>query len=378
MPIIIVWILLTLIGILSIYSVSIYESFTLTMSLIANGVSTGDPYNYFYFIRQLRSIGIAVIVAGLVYKISMKFFQNERNMTILAIVLMALQVAVFIPGIGSTFGWARWWLDIPFLPSIQPSELFKLWYVLFLGSRLLRRRNTVNTKNFFISFIVINFILYFIFLLIPDLGTVMILGIVGLIMCRYMWAKLKYVLRMLFGWIFVWLAVWGMAGMISERFSYIQKRFVYFLNPSVDPQARQIWWQNQQALLAIGWWWLFGKWYGKWLQKFGYIPEAQSDFVFSALAEEIGFLWWLALICIYFYLGYYFLSNLHKVKDDYKRAIWVGIISLILVQVFVNIWVNIKILPNTWLTLPFLSYGWTALMVNLIEIVILYKIIKNK
>lgn len=86
----------------------------------------------------------------------------------------------------------------------------------------------------------LNAILFFIFLLIPDLGTVMILGIVGLIMCRYMGAKLKYILRILFGGLFAGLAIGGLAGMVSDRFSYIQKRFVYFMSPSVDPQARQI------------------------------------------------------------------------------------------------------------------------------------------
>jgi len=67
------------------------------MSLIAKGALTGNPSNYFYFFRQLRSVGIAVIAAGIIYKVSIKFFQNERNMTILAILLMALQLAVFVP-----------------------------------------------------------------------------------------------------------------------------------------------------------------------------------------------------------------------------------------------------------------------------------------
>lgn len=378
MPIIIIWIVLTVAGILSIYSVSIYESFTLTMSMIAKGTMTGDPSNYFYFFRQLRNVGMALITSWIIYYIPIKFFQKERNMTIIAIILMVLQISVFIPGIGITLNGARWWINIPFLPSIQPAEFFKLGYVLFLWSWLLRKRSMTNTKPFFISFLVLNAILFFIFLLIPDLWTVMILGIVWLIMCRYMGAKLKYVLRILFGSLFAWLAVGGIAGMMSERFNYIQKRFVYFVSPSVDPQARQIWWQNQQALLAIGWWGFLWKWYGKWLQKFWYIPEAQSDFVFSAFSEEIGFLGNLVLLGLYFYLGYYFLTRLNKIKDDYKKIVWVWIISLILVQVFVNIWVNIKILPNTGLTLPFMSYWWTALMVNLMEIIILYKIIKNK
>jgi len=182
----------------------------------------------------------------------------------------------------------------------------------------------------------------------------------------------------LFAGLITGLLVWSIAGSVSDRFAYIQKRFTYFLSSNVDPQNRQVGWQNQQALIAVGWWWFLGKWYGKWLQKFWFIPEAQSDFVFAAFSEEIWFVWNMALLGLYFYLAYYFLSRLRHVRDEYGKMIGVWIISLIMIQVFVNIWVNIKIIPNTWLTLPFVSYGGTALMVNLIEIMLLYKILKNR
>lgn len=377
MPIIIVWIILTLFGILSIYSVSIHESFTLTISLIANGKMDGDPSNYFYFFRQLRNIALALVMAGIVYAIPIRFFQKNKNTTIIAIILMALQVSVFIPGIGIVLNGARWWINIPFLPSIQPAEFFKLGYVLFLWWWLMRKRERINTKEFFISFIILNALLFFVFLLIPDLGTVMILGIVGLIMCRYAGAKIKYILWILFWGIITGLLLGGIAGMVSDRFAYIQKRFTYFISSSVDPQAKQIGWQNEQALLAIGWGGFLGKGYGKGLQKFWFIPEAQSDFVFAAFSEEIGFVGNMILLSLYLYIGWYFLTNLRHIKDEHRRMIGIGILSLILIQAFVNIWVNIKILPNTWLTLPFISYWGTALMVNFMEIILLYKILQR-
>ncbi|HMS90913.1 MAG TPA: FtsW/RodA/SpoVE family cell cycle protein [Candidatus Absconditabacterales bacterium] len=377
MPIIIVGIILTLFGILSIYSVSIHESFTLTISLIANGKMDGDPSNYFYFFRQLRNIALALVMAGIVYAIPIRFFQKNKNTTIIAIILMALQVSVFIPGIGIVLNGARGWINIPFLPSIQPAEFFKLGYVLFLGGWLMRKRERINTKEFFISFIILNALLFFVFLLIPDLGTVMILGIVGLIMCRYAGAKIKYILWILFGGIITGLLLGGIAGMVSDRFAYIQKRFTYFISSSVDPQAKQIGWQNEQALLAIGGGGFLGKGYGKGLQKFGFIPEAQSDFVFAAFSEEIGFVGNMILLSLYLYIGWYFLTNLRHIKDEHRRMIGIGILSLILIQAFVNIGVNIKILPNTGLTLPFISYGGTALMVNFMEIILLYKILQR-
>ncbi len=377
MPIIIIGIALTIFGILSIYSVSIHESFTTTIKLIAEGNMTGDPSNYFYFLKQVKNILFSLVAAGVVYTIPIKFFQNNKNITIMAVILMVVQLLVFVPGIGATYNGARGWINIPLLPSIQPAEFFKLGYVLFLWWWLMRKRERINTKEFFISFIILNALLFFVFLLIPDLGTVMILGIVGLIMCRYAGAKIKYILRILFWGITAGLVMWGIAGMVSDRFAYIQKRFTYFISSSVDPQAKQIGWQNEQALIAIGGGGLFGKGYGKGLQKFWFIPEAQSDFVFAAFSEEIGFVGNMVLLGLYLYIGWYFLTNLRHIKDDHRKMIGIGILSLILIQAFVNIWVNIKILPNTWLTLPFISYWGTALMVNFMEIILLYKILQR-
>lgn len=378
MPLIIIWVILTIFGILAIYSVSIHESFTKTLLWIAKWTRTDDPSNYFYFFRQIRSIGMSLIMAAITYAIPIKFFQKNKNVTIIAVLLMLLQISVFIPGIWIVLNGARGWIDIAFLPSIQPSEFFKLWYVLFLWWWLIRKRDIVNTKKFFISFLIVNAIIFFVFFLIPDLWTMMILGIVGLIMCRYIGGKIKYIIWIVAGGIVATILLGTIAGSISPKFAYIQKRVTYFIDSSVDPQARQVWWQNQQALLAIGGWGLLGKWYGKWLQKFWFIPEAQSDFIFSAFSEEIGFVGNMVLLGLYLYIGYYFLTRLRYIKDEHKKIIGIGILSLILIQAFVNIWVNTKILPNTGLTLPFISYWWTALMVNFIEIVLLYKIIKNK
>ncbi|MCF7835160.1 FtsW/RodA/SpoVE family cell cycle protein [Candidatus Gracilibacteria bacterium] len=378
MPIIIIGIILIGFGILAIYSVSIYESFALTLSLIEKGIMSGEASNYFYFFRQLRNIGIAIIMSLLVYRVPIKFFQNNRNITILVVIIFLLQLAVFIPGIGIVLNGARGWIDIPGLPSIQPSEFFKLGYVLFLGNWLLRKKNFINKNEFILSFVILNAILFFVFFLIPDLGTVLVLGITGLIMAWYAGLKFKKVLLIFFGGMILGASVGGIAGMVSDRFAYIQKRVTYFISSDVDPQNRQIGWQNEQALMAIGGGGILGKGYGKGLQKFGFIPEAQSDFIFAAYSEEIGFVGNLMLLALYFYLMFYFLKNLSYAKDDYPKLLGVGIISLIIVQVFINIGVNTKILPNTGLTLPFISYGGTALMVNFIEIIFLYKIIKRK
>lgn len=378
MPIIIIWIILIIFWLLAIYSVSIHESFTLTLKLIANWKRTDDPSNYFYFLRQLKNIAVAVIMALGVYIFPIKIFQKHKNIVIIGALLMFLQILVFVPGIWMVLNWARWWISLPLLPSMQPSEFFKLWYVFFLSAWLIKKRDIVNQKQFFSSFIVINIILLSIFLLIPDLWTLLILWLTWLTLCRYIWIKFKYIMFILFWTIISWILIWTIAWSISPKFDYIQKRFTYFLNPNIDEQKRWIWRQNEQALMSVWGGWFLGKWYGKWLQKFGYIPEAQSDFIFAAYSEEIWFVGNILLLWLYFYLAYYFLSRLHTIKNEYNKTIGVWIISLIIIQVFINIGVNLKIMPNTWLTLPFISYWWTALMVNCIEIILLYKILKEK
>lgn len=93
---------------------------------------TGDPSNYFYFLKQVKNILFSLVAAGVVYTIPIKFFQNNKNITIMAVILMVVQLLVFVPGIGATYNGARGWINIPLLPSIQPAEFFKLGYVLFL------------------------------------------------------------------------------------------------------------------------------------------------------------------------------------------------------------------------------------------------------
>jgi cell division protein FtsW len=377
MKILAIWVTLILFGLLAIYSVSIHESFTLTLRLINSGIMTGDPSNYFYFGRQLTNIFFALWAWLVTMFVPIQFFQKQKNVIVMFALVFVLQLMVFIPGVWLELNGARGRIDVPLLPTIQPAEFFKLAYILFLSSRLIRKTKDISGWEFPWKFLVINAVCLIVFVAIHDIGTILILWLVGLIILWYAGAKIKHVLFILFGGILLWSLAWLLAWKISTQFNYLQKRFVYFIDSSVDPQWTDIGRQNQQALIAVGGGGFIWKWYGKGLQKFGYIPEAQSDFIFSAFAEEIGFLWNMVLLSLYFYLCYYFLTNLYMVKDPYVRTVGVGIISLIIIQMFVNIGVNLKIMPNTWLTLPFISYGWTALMVNVIEIVLLYKILQS-
>ena len=124
-------------------------------------------------------------------------------------------------------------------------------------------------------------------------------------------------------------------------------------------------------------WGFFGQWYGKWLQKMWQLPEAYSDMIFAAYSEEIWFLWNMILFALYIGLFVTVLKRIPYLKDPQMKVLCIWIISLITVQVFVHVWVNVEVLPNTGLTLPFVSHWWTALLINLVELTILYKILNT-
>ena len=374
MPLLINWILLLIFWLLAVYSTSVYESFIMT----AKSVNFAEPTNYYYFQQQIKAIIYTIILIVLLRKFPVKTLKNHKFAWIIMVWTFILQCLVFT-SLGWNYNWARWWLDIPGIPSIQPSEFFKLAYVIFLASWLTRKKENMNSPQFLITFIVLSALLYFVFLLIPDFWTVLIIWATALIMVRFSWLKLKKTLSILWIWLWAWLIAWLTLGLVSDKFSYITKRFEYFFTTDkekLEEERERTWWQTTQALIAIGWWGLFWNWYGNGLQKYSNLPEAYCDFIFAAFSEEIGFIWNIFLIALYLRMFRYVLKHLQKVNDPQLKLIWVWIISLIIVQTCVNMWVNVQIIPTTWITLPFVSAWWSSLMINCIELLLLYKIIK--
>ncbi len=360
---------LILFGVLAVYSVSIHESFTTSLEWIRRGTWEWDPTNYFYFFRHIRNILIWLVMGFIVYKIPLAWY--KRYYIIIFLVLLLFQLLVFTP-LWDSFGkWARNWISMPWLGTVQPSEFFKLGFVIFLSAWIIRKRQLLTDIRWYIAFLIMVGICLFVYLLIPDLGTIMILGLLALLMYWYGWGKKRFVVSSMILWLLV-------AVIAATQFTYIRQRLSFFVFSEEDNATNKaVWYQQQQALMAIWGGWVFGKWYGKWLQKFGYIPEAQSDFIFAAFSEEIGFLGNGILLTLYFLLAYQMVIRLRKIQDPYYRTFGVWLISLIVIQAFVNMGVNTSVLPNTWLTLPFISVWGTALMSNIVQLVLMHKIINE-
>ena len=374
MPLLINWIILLIFWLLAVYSTSVYESFIMT----AKSANFAEPTNYYYFYQQLKALIYIVIAVIILRKFPVKALKNHKFASIIMIFVFILQCLVFTKW-WESYNWARWRLNIPHLPSVQPSEFFKLWYVIFLASWLSRKKEK-DSLQFMLSFIVLSAILYTIFCFIPDFGTVLIIWATALIMVRYSWLSLKKTLAILW----IWALAWGVAIITLwsiPKLKHVTNRVVYFFTSDkekIQAEREKIWWQTTQALIAIWWWGFFGNGYGRGLQKYSNLPESYCDFIFAAFSEEIWFVWNMFLIALYIRMFWYVLKHIQKINDPQLKLIWIWIISLIIVQTLVNIWVNIQIIPTTWVTLPFVSAWGSALMVNCIELLLLYKILKTE
>jgi cell division protein FtsW len=160
-------------------------------------VNFTDPTNYYFFYQQLKALVYIVVAMVLVWKFPLKIIKSHKFAIVALVGAFIFQCLVFT-GLGDSYGTiAKGRINLPGLPSIQPSEIFKLAYVLFLSSRLLRKKEIMKSTQFLLNFIVINALLYAIFLFIPDFGTILILGITALIMVRYAGLSIKKTLAIL-------------------------------------------------------------------------------------------------------------------------------------------------------------------------------------
>lgn len=348
------------------YSVSVHESFDVTSKSELLEIT-----NYYFFNDHLKKLLVALVICAAIWFTPMKRIKKWKHILFGGSLILVL--LLFTPLAEQQLAlkkWANLRLDIPWW-TIQPWEFFKIWYIFFLSSWLVRKKKLMDDWSYFVWFMIVVALSCFVFVLLPDFWSLLVLWPVSLIVYRYWWGKPFYIL--------VTLILWVMAVFFASlQFSYVQERLDYFFSSNPELQNQWVWYQSHQALIAVGGWGLIGKWYGKWLQKFGYLPEAQSDFIFAAFSEEIWFIWWVILLWLYWMVALTVLRRLPSVSDPYERTLAIWLLSLIIVQAFVNIWVNIKLLPLTWVTLPFISHWWSALIASLVELVLLVKILEQK
>lgn len=327
---------------------------------------------YFYIKRQASFAVGGVIIMMIVSHIN---YQSFRWMSVPAIVgSIFLLVLVYTP-LGQTHNQARRWLKLGI--EFQPSELAKVAVILFFAAMLCKRdtRKPRHWKNRTAFGRTMNFLERIGFVELLPYGA--ILGVIALLVVKQPHlsgtllilaggASVLFAAGIHWGWFvagisFVSAAVW----FVITNTAYMTDRINLWLDPWADFRGNG--WQTCQSLLAMGSGGLFGVGLGNSKGKFDYVSESENDFVFSILVEELGYIGG-AIVLILFALlilrGYWL--ALHA-RDKFGTLTTVGIITLLAVQVFLNIGVVTNLIPNTGISLPFFSFGGTALVIQLAE-----------
>lgn len=323
--------------------------------------------NYYYFFRQLLLGGVLGFI-GFIIASKIDFHQWRKYSPILVVVTLVLLILVFVPGLSLEYGGARRWLHIGAF-TMQPAEMAKLTFLLYLAGWLEKRRKNVHDfQSSFMPFLAILGILGLLVIAQPDVGTLSIIVISAITMYFVAGASIKHLALLLAGGALLFLLLIKIA-------PYRTARLTVFLNPDIDPQG--IGYQINQSLLAVGSGGLFGQGLGKSIQKYNYLPEAAGDSIFAVIAEELGFLRVLVLLILFGILTYRGYRIARKAPDFFGKLVATGIVSWIVFQALFNIAAMLAIVPLTGVPLPFVSYGGTALMFALIGMGIVLNISKQ-
>ncbi|MEA4934853.1 MAG: putative peptidoglycan glycosyltransferase FtsW [Lawsonibacter sp.] len=376
LPFLMLTMLLVGVGLIMVFSASYASAYYDSSASVQN-----NPL--FYIRRQAMFAVVGTVVMYLVSKI------NYQTLRILSIPLLAASIVLLVlvlTPFGVEINQAQRWLKMLLVagPTYQPSEIAKVAVIIFFAARLSKRDTEKKKKytNRTLAGRTLNRLERVGFLeLVPYglvLGTVLVLVVLephmsGTILIMVGAASVLFAAGINMGW-FVGagsIAVAGLTFIISNT-EYMTSRVQLWLDPWLDPQNKG--YQTIQSLYAIGSGGLLGLGLGKSRQKFLYIPEPENDFVFSIVVEELGFVG-AAIVLLLFALlilrGYWL--ALHA-RDKFGALTIVGIVTLLAVQVFLNIGVITNLIPNTGISLPFFSYGGTALVIHMAEMGIILSI----
>ena len=347
--------------------VTIFGSLLVWSASRADLASDSDPQSYLK--RHLINITLALALGSLASRLDYRWLRAYAPI-LYGISIFALLI-VFLPGVGATIAGARAWIDLPGGFTLQPSEFAKVAVILMMAVILAERdANSVQPKDrdVLISLAVAGFPLLII-LAQNDTGTVLILGSVALSIIAVSGARTRWVLGLIGGAaLSVYLAV--RLGLLKE---YQIARLTSFINPTADTGSAA--YNSNQARIAIG----GGGWFGYGLfegpQTQGkFVPVNESDFVFTVVGEELGFIGSLLLIALLAVVLWRALMIAMKADDLYGRLVATGITAWLAFQMFENIGMSLGIMPITGIPLPFVSAGGTSMMATWIAVGLLQNV----
>ena len=320
-----------------------------------------DPYHFIKMEIVWVAVGLAAMLISL--RIDLRVLRKYvKPALLLAIVLL---VAVKIPGIGREVNGAYRWIGLGPL-SIQPSEVIKLTMVLVMAHLLALDPHKIQSfRKGVLPILGLLGITAALIMLQPDLGTTLVVAATTFFLLIAAGAR--------FGHIFALVgAGLGLVAAAIAAAPYRMRRILAFLDPWADPLGNG--YQTIQALLALGPGGLFGLGLGQSRQKFLYLPENHTDFIFAMIGEELGFIGASLVILLFFLFVWRGLRVAMRAPDLFKGFLAVGLTAMVAIQAMINMGVVSGVLPVTGITLPFISYGGTSLVFTLLGVGILLNI----
>lgn len=316
-------------------------------------------------VSQTVFMGLGVIAMFVMSRIDYRFFKSYSGVLYIVVILLLLSVRIF----GFTALGAQRWIDLGFF-QFQPSLLSQLLMAIILAKYFSENYEDMHKlKTIFKSAIYVG-IPTFLVAIQPDLGTAFVFLFTWGVMLLISNAKRIYILV---------LGILGIASLpIIWTFlkDYQRQRVLTFMNPTADPMGTG--WNVNQAMIAIGSGQLWGRGLGRGTQsQLDFIPEKHTDFIFASLAEELGFIGVIVTIALF---GLFFFRGIKiavLARDFFGTYLAVGILSILFVHVFVNIGMNMGLMPVTGIPLPFISAGGTPILVDMAAVGILLSIYRR-
>jgi len=317
----------------------------------------------------LKQLGFGVIL-GLVFmlitsRIHFSFWNKYSLPIFIASVLLTL--AVFIPGLSFSHGGATRWLTLGSF-TLQPAEFLKIGFIIYFASWLSEFKSKIESFRYgFLPLVILLGICAAVLLIQPDTDTFVVIAISGLAMYFAAGARLRDLL------ILGLIGIIGLSALIYAK-PYLKARLLTFINPAADPLDSG--YQIQQSLIAIGSGEIFGRGFGKSLQKFNYLPEPVGDSIFAVFAEEWGLIGSVSLIILFILFAMRGLKIASNSPNFFGALLATGIVIQIISQSLINIAAMLAVVPLTGMPLVFISQGGTAMLFALAAIGIVLNVSK--
>ena len=321
-----------------------------------------DTNSYYFFIKHF-----SFIILGITILIIFSFLKDEILFKVSIILFCISLITLFlVPLIGIEVKGSKRWLDLGFLPRFQPIEIIKPFFIVILSTLLCLKKNNLYFKYFLSSIILLPILLLLISQ--PDLGQTLLIAMV--------WLSLIFVSGINIYLFFLFFLIVSLTAtyliFFVSKFEYIKSRFLSFINSSEvgNYQAEKA----SDAIISGG---FFGKGIGEGSLN-SKIPEAHTDYIVSVVSEEFGAIIVIIIIFLYLVFAYKIIQKINLINIEKIKLILIGCVSLILLQTFVHIGVNIRLLPTTGMTLPYISYGGSSIMSTAIISGIILNLTKRK